>query len=59
MILQGVTTYAQPIVAGIILIGAVGYDRVRQARAEREVARLREAARLVDEDRHQSVGVAS
>jgi ribose/xylose/arabinose/galactoside ABC-type transport system permease subunit len=59
MQLQGVTTYAQPIVAGIILIGAVAYDRVRQARAKREVARSREVARLVDEDRHQPVGVPS
>jgi ribose/xylose/arabinose/galactoside ABC-type transport system permease subunit len=44
MQLQNVTTYAQPVVAGIILIGAVAYDRYRQSREKRDAARSRESA---------------
>lgn len=41
MQLENVTTYAQPVVAGGILIGAVGYDRYRQVRKRREFVRQR------------------
>ena len=37
MTLLGVTQYAQPVVAGIILISAVGYDRYMKARREKEL----------------------
>jgi ribose/xylose/arabinose/galactoside ABC-type transport system permease subunit len=36
MQLEDVTTYAQPVVAGVILIGAVAYDRWRQVRQSRK-----------------------
>jgi len=37
MTLLGVTQYAQPVVAGIILIGAVGYDQYMKSRRQREL----------------------
>ena len=35
--LMGVTTYAQPVVVGAVLIGAVGYDRFLEARRARQI----------------------
>ena len=45
MQLENVTTYAQPVVAGVILIGAVGYDRFRRVRDEKKAGLERERLR--------------
>jgi ribose/xylose/arabinose/galactoside ABC-type transport system permease subunit len=45
MQLENVTTYAVPVVAGVILIGAVGYDRYRQVREQRRMVARRAAQR--------------
>lgn len=45
MQLENVTTYAQQVVAGVILIGAVGYDRYRQVRKRHEMVRQRATRR--------------
>jgi len=37
MNLLDVTQYAQPVVAGVILIGAVGYDQFMKARRKQEL----------------------
>jgi len=37
MNLLGVTQYAQPVVAGVVLIGAVGYDQFMKARRKKEL----------------------
>ncbi|MCL4395529.1 MAG: ABC transporter permease [Chloroflexi bacterium] len=39
MTLLGVTTYAQPVVAGVILFSAIGYDRFTKIRQEQELLR--------------------
>ena len=39
--LVGVTTYAQPVVVGVVLIGAVGYDRIAEARRTRRLLQQR------------------
>lgn len=39
MTLQGVDRYLQPVVAGLILIGAIAYDRFTKVREERRLAR--------------------
>ena len=41
MQLENVTTYAQQVVAGVILIGAVGFDRYRQVRKRHEMVKQR------------------
>jgi ribose/xylose/arabinose/galactoside ABC-type transport system permease subunit len=45
MTLLGVTQYAQPVVAGIILIGAVGYDQFMKKRREKDML-VRQSLRL-------------
>jgi ribose transport system permease protein len=37
MNLLGVTQYAQPVVAGLILIGAVGYDQFMKVRRKKDL----------------------
>jgi ribose/xylose/arabinose/galactoside ABC-type transport system permease subunit len=39
--LVGITTYAQPVVVGVVLIGAVGYDRLMEARRARALLERR------------------
>jgi len=39
--LVGVTTYAQPVVVGVVLIGAIGYDRLMEARRARALLERR------------------
>ena len=39
--LVGVTTYAQPVVVGVVLIGAVGYDRLMASRRARALLERR------------------
>ena len=39
--LVGVTTYAQPVVVGVVLIGAVGYDRLMESRRARALLERR------------------
>jgi ribose/xylose/arabinose/galactoside ABC-type transport system permease subunit len=59
MQLENVTTYAQPVVAGVILVGAVGYDRLRQVRERRELVRERVRRRPASETIRTAPGVAS
>ena len=39
--LVGVTTYAQPVMVGVVLIGAVGYDRLMESRRARALLERR------------------
>ncbi|HEY8729643.1 MAG TPA: ABC transporter permease [Acidothermaceae bacterium] len=59
MQLENVTTYAQPVVAGVILVGAVGYDRYRQVRERRDLVRERVRRRPAGETIRTTPDVAS
>jgi ribose/xylose/arabinose/galactoside ABC-type transport system permease subunit len=59
MQLENVTTYAQPVVGGVILVGAVGYDRYRQVREQRDLVRERVRRRPAGETIRTAPGVAS
>lgn len=59
MQLENVTTYAQPVVAGAILIGAVGYDRFGQLRRAKTARRERERLRPMEDRPAVAAEVAS
>ena len=66
MQLENVTTYAQQVVAGVILIGAVGFDRYRQVRKRHEMLKQRAqrrpagaAPRTTTDGLHPAAGLTS